>query len=118
MPLDGFTEWITPIDRFFVRCHTYTPKVNLSEWSLKIDGVVERPMTLTMADLKKLPRVELVGVLECAGNGRSFYEPHLPGAQWAFGVRRQWALGRSASSGRLAKSRYQEFRQGDSVRRR
>jgi sulfite oxidase len=85
MPLDGFTEWITPIDRFFVRSHTYAPKVNLSEWSLKIDGVVERPMTLTMKDLKKLPRVELVGVLECAGNGRKFYQPRLPGAQWAFG---------------------------------
>ncbi len=85
MPLDGFTEWITPIDRFFVRCHTYTPKVNLNEWSLKIDGVVERPMSLTMDDLKKLPRVELVGVLECAGNGRKFYSPHVPGAQWAFG---------------------------------
>jgi sulfite oxidase len=84
-PLDGFTEWITPIDRFFVRCHTYTPKVNLSDWSLKIDGVVEQHMTLTMDDLKKLPRVELVGVLECAGNGRKFYQPHLPGAQWAFG---------------------------------
>jgi DMSO/TMAO reductase YedYZ molybdopterin-dependent catalytic subunit len=86
MPRDGFTDWITPIDRFFVRCHTYTPQVNLSEWSLKVDGVVERPMTLTMADLKKLPRVELVGVLECAGNGRSFYEPHIPGAQWTFGA--------------------------------
>src|SRR5271154_7214914 len=35
MPLDGFTEWITPIDRFFVRCHTYTPSVNLTDWSLK-----------------------------------------------------------------------------------
>jgi DMSO/TMAO reductase YedYZ molybdopterin-dependent catalytic subunit len=86
MPRDGFTDWITPIDRFFVRCHTYTPKVNLSEWSLKVDGVVEQPMTLTMDDLKKLPRVELVGVLECAGNGRSFYEPHIPGAQWTFGA--------------------------------
>src|ERR1700685_143676 len=48
MPLDGFTDWITPIDRFFVRCHTYTPEVNLNEWSLKIDGVVEQPMTLTV----------------------------------------------------------------------
>ena len=85
MPLDGFTDWITPIDRFFVRCHTYTPKVKLSEWSLKVDGKVEHPTTLTMDDLKKLPRVELVGVLECAGNGRSFYEPHMAGAQWAFG---------------------------------
>jgi sulfite oxidase len=86
MPRDGFTDWITPIDRFFVRCHTYTPKVNLSEWSLKVDGVVDQPMTLTMDDLKKLPRVELVGVLECAGNGRSFYEPHVPGTQWTFGA--------------------------------
>jgi sulfite oxidase len=85
MPLDGFTDWITPIDRFFVRCHTYTPHVNLSEWSLKIDGKVDRPTTLTMDDLKKLPRVELVGVLECAGNGRRFYEPHVAGTQWAYG---------------------------------
>src|SRR5208337_4854329 len=85
MPLDGFTDWITPIDRFFVRCHTYTPQVDLSEWSLKIDGKVDHPTTLTMDDLKKLPRVELVGVLECAGNGRGFYEPRMAGAQWAFG---------------------------------
>ena len=28
---------------------------------------------------------DLVGVLECAGNGRRFYEPHMAGAQWAFG---------------------------------
>jgi DMSO/TMAO reductase YedYZ molybdopterin-dependent catalytic subunit len=85
MPLDGFTDWITPIDRFFVRCHTYTPQVNLSDWSLKIDGKVDRPMTLTMADLKQFPRVELVGVLECAGNGRSFYQPRVAGTQWAYG---------------------------------
>jgi sulfite oxidase len=85
MPLAGFTDWLTPIDRFFVRCHTYIPKVNLNEWNLKIDGVVEQPITLAMGDLKKFPRAELVGVLECAGNGRSFYRPRLPGAQWDFG---------------------------------
>jgi DMSO/TMAO reductase YedYZ molybdopterin-dependent catalytic subunit len=85
MPLDGFTDWITPIDRFFVRCHTYTPKVSLNEWNLKIDGKVDRPSTLTMDDLRKLPRVDLVGVLECAGNGRQFYEPRVAGTQWAYG---------------------------------
>lgn len=85
MPLNGFTDWITPIDRFFVRCHTYTPKVNSSEWSLKIDGKVDRPITLTMDDLKKLPRLEMVAVMECAGNGRRFYEPRVAGTQWAFG---------------------------------
>src|SRR5215470_13892116 len=86
MPLDGFTEWITPLDRFFVRCHTYTPQVSLAEWSLKIDGAVDHTLTLALDDLKKLPRVELVGVLECAGNGRSFYQPRMPGAQWKFGA--------------------------------
>jgi DMSO/TMAO reductase YedYZ molybdopterin-dependent catalytic subunit len=86
MPLDGFGDWITPIERFFVRSHTYTPKVNVSEWSLKIDGQVETPLTLTIEDLKKLPRVELVGVLECAGNGRSFYQPRVAGAQWTYGA--------------------------------
>jgi len=86
MPLDGFKDWITPIDRFFVRCHTYTPeRPNLSEWKLKVDGVVNQSLSLSMDDLKKLPRVELVSVLECAGNGRSFYQPRLPGAQWRFG---------------------------------
>lgn len=85
MPLDGFAEWITPVDRFFVRCHTYTPKVNLREWSLKIDGKVDRPVTLTLDALKNLPRVEMVAVLECAGNGRRFYEPRVAGTQWAFG---------------------------------
>lgn len=86
MPLEGFHEWITPVDRFFVRCHTFLPdRVNLSDWRLKLDGVVNQPLTLSMDDIKKLPRVELVGVLECAGNGRSFYQPRVPGTQWAFG---------------------------------
>src|SRR5271166_3419679 len=86
MPLEGFEEWITPIERFFVRCHTYTPRVNLSEWSLKIDGAVDHPVTLSMEELKQFPRVELVSVLECAGNGRGFYEPHVAGTQWTYGA--------------------------------
>jgi DMSO/TMAO reductase YedYZ molybdopterin-dependent catalytic subunit len=103
MPLDGFKEWITPADRFFVRCHTYFPeRVNLSDWRLKIDGVVNQPLTLTMDDLKKLPRVELVGVLECAGNGRSFYQPRVAGTQWAFG---------SVGNGRWAGVRFRDVLQ-------
>jgi len=100
MPLDGFKDWITPLDQFFVRCHTFTPeRPNLNEWRLKLDGVVNQPLTLTMGDLKKMPRVELVAVLECAGNGRSFYEPHVPGTQWAFG---------SVGNGRWAGVRFRD----------
>jgi DMSO/TMAO reductase YedYZ molybdopterin-dependent catalytic subunit len=70
-----------------VRCHTYVPeRVDLASWKLNVDGEVNQPLTLTMDDLKKLPRVEQVSVLECAGNGRSFYQPPVPGTQWAFGA--------------------------------
>jgi sulfite oxidase len=85
MPVEEFIDEITPVDRFFVRCHTYIPEVKENDWKLVIDGLVERPLTLTISDLKRFPRAELVSVLECAGNGRSFYSPTVAGAQWRFG---------------------------------
>jgi DMSO/TMAO reductase YedYZ molybdopterin-dependent catalytic subunit len=85
MTLEGFKDWITPDSHFYIRNHHYTPDVKLADWSLKIDGLVEKPLTLTMETLQKMPRVEQVAVVECAGNGRSFYEPHLPGMQWKYG---------------------------------
>jgi sulfite oxidase len=86
MPLDGFFPWITPVDKFFIRTHAYTPTIDLAEWKLQVDGQVGQPLTLTLDELKKMPRAELVSVLECAGNGRSFYQPRIPGAQWAYGA--------------------------------
>jgi len=86
MPFSGFSDYITPIEHFFVRTHVYVPKVNLDTWRLKVDGEVAMPLTLTMDDLRKLPAVELVSVVECAGNGRGFYEPPVPGMQWESGA--------------------------------
>lgn len=93
MGLDGFLEEITPIDRFFVRSHHYTPEVDLGQWKLGVEGEVENPLSLTMEELKKLARVELIAVCECAGNGRGFYEPSVPGLQWKHGGvgNGQWA---------------------------
>jgi DMSO/TMAO reductase YedYZ molybdopterin-dependent catalytic subunit len=85
MALSGFSDYITPIEHFFVRTHVYVPTVNASEWRLKVDGEVAAPLTLSMEELKKLPPVELVSVVECAGNGRGFYEPSVSGLQWANG---------------------------------
>src|SRR5713101_3659338 len=86
MPLSGFSDYITPIEHFFVRTHVYVPRVSLSDWRLKVDGEVTTPLTFTMEDLKMLPPVELVSVLECAGNGRRFYEPPVAGLQWGNGA--------------------------------
>src|SRR6185436_1799176 len=86
MPLSGFSDYITPIDRFFVRTHVYTPRLDVGQWRLRIDGNVTDALTLTMDDVRRMPSAELVSVLECAGNGRGFYEPSMPGMQWGHGA--------------------------------
>ena len=86
MPLSGFSDYITPIEHFFVRTHVYTPRIDVNGWRLTVDGDVATPLTLTMEDVRRLPAVELVSVVECAGNGRGFYEPSMPGLQWAQGA--------------------------------
>jgi DMSO/TMAO reductase YedYZ molybdopterin-dependent catalytic subunit len=86
MPLSGFADYITPIDRFFVRTHVAVPTVNLALWRLNVEGEVTAPLTLTMQDVKGLPSVELMAVAECAGNGRRFYDPPVPGVQWGNGA--------------------------------
>ncbi len=86
MPLSGFSDWLTPVERFFVRTHLYTPQVEAGKWEVKVSGLVNAPVTLDMARIERLPRVEVVSVLECAGNGRSFYQPGMPGMQWKYGA--------------------------------
>jgi DMSO/TMAO reductase YedYZ molybdopterin-dependent catalytic subunit len=86
MPLAGFLDYLTPIDRFFVRSHVYTPRIDVASWQLTVDGHVTGPVQLTMADLRRMPLVDIVSVLECAGNGRRFYEPSVAGLQWGHGA--------------------------------
>lgn len=82
---DGFTTWITPVERFFVRSHVYTPKVDVEHWQLRVEGEVATPLTLSLADLRQFPKAGLISVLECAGNGRGFFEPPVAGLQWKYG---------------------------------
>lgn len=56
------------------------------KWRLEIDGEVDRPLTLTLADLKKMPASEIRCVLQCAGNGRGLQTPTVPGVQWRYGA--------------------------------
>jgi DMSO/TMAO reductase YedYZ molybdopterin-dependent catalytic subunit len=85
-PLDVFDSWITPVERFFVRSHVAAPTVNGFSWRLRVEGEVATPLTFTLDDLRRFPRHELVAVLECAGNGRAFYEPPVAGLQWGHGA--------------------------------
>src|SRR5690349_1033386 len=86
MPNGGFEDFITPIARFFVRTHVTVPNINLAQWRLEVQGHVATPLTLTMSDLRQMPSYELISVLECAGNGRAFYDPPVAGLQWRNGA--------------------------------
>lgn len=80
------TSWITPNDLFYVRSHFYTPAIQESEWRLRIDGDVERPLSLTLNELRQMRTTTGVVTLECAGNGRAFFQPPVAGVQWRKGA--------------------------------
>jgi DMSO/TMAO reductase YedYZ molybdopterin-dependent catalytic subunit len=85
-PLELLTDYITPNDLFFIRSHWIPHTPDVKKWTLTVDGEVEHPLTLTIADLKKMPRAEATCVLQCSGNGRAFQQPVVPGVQWRYGA--------------------------------
>jgi sulfane dehydrogenase subunit SoxC len=85
------TGYLTPNDRFFIRSHAPTPRLDAASWRLRVDGPgVERPLELRYDDVLRLPAVTLTRALECAGNGRVFFaERHgreAPGTPWRLGA--------------------------------
>lgn len=88
-PVGLLNSYLTPKDLFYVRTHTYPALVEAKDaasWPLKIDGLVDRPMTITLDEIKKLPRASVTVTLECAGNGRAFFDPPVAGIQWEKGA--------------------------------
>ncbi|MDE0506389.1 MAG: molybdopterin-dependent oxidoreductase, partial [Candidatus Poribacteria bacterium] len=81
---------VTPIARHFVRNNGDIPerakRKDLNGWRLTVDGAVGRNLSLSMDDLLRLPQVSLRVVLECAGNGRSLFEPKVGGTPWNRGA--------------------------------
>lgn len=78
-------SWITPTDRFFTVYHYDLPQ-NLDEesWRLQIGGLVARPMTLTVAELKARARREVDFTIECSGdNGFNFFTSAVANGHWA-----------------------------------
>lgn len=59
---------LTPNADFYVTSYGSTPSVDINQWSLKIHGMVERPLTLSHADIRRLPPVTQTLTLECIGN--------------------------------------------------
>jgi DMSO/TMAO reductase YedYZ molybdopterin-dependent catalytic subunit/glyoxylase-like metal-dependent hydrolase (beta-lactamase superfamily II)/rhodanese-related sulfurtransferase len=77
---------VMPAARFYVRNHFATPSLDPATWRLEIGGLVEHPMRLGLRDLRSMPSQTLTATLECAGNGRSGFEPAIPGEPWQLGA--------------------------------
>src|ERR1700689_3353267 len=88
-PFTAFNEGaITANDAFFVRYHlaNIPLSVDLATYRLAVTGVVQTPLSLSLADLKALAEpVEVVAVNQCSGNSRGFFAPRVFGAQLANG---------------------------------
>ncbi len=60
----------TPPDQFFTTQHYGHPVVDPATFRLKISGLVERPKTFSLDELRKMRSTELVFGFECSGNRR------------------------------------------------
>jgi DMSO/TMAO reductase YedYZ molybdopterin-dependent catalytic subunit len=79
-------DFITPTDQHYVRSHFAVPSIDAATWTLQVKGAVGQPLTLTLDQLRALPKVSRVLTMECAGNGRQFLNPAVPGVQWERGA--------------------------------
>jgi DMSO/TMAO reductase YedYZ molybdopterin-dependent catalytic subunit len=73
----------------FVRWHLAGIPTSVDEatYRLRVGGHVDRPLELSLADLRaRFEPAWVVAVNQCAGNGRSFFAPRVPGVQWGRGA--------------------------------
>jgi DMSO/TMAO reductase YedYZ molybdopterin-dependent catalytic subunit len=88
-PLRFYLQDLTPNDAFYVRWHLgiLPVRVDTAEFRLTVAGHVQRPLSLSLDDLRRnYEAVSVVAVNQCSGNSRRFFEPRIPGAQWGNGA--------------------------------
>lgn len=89
----GISPFRTPNADFYrVDTALVVPRVSASDWSLRIDGEVDRPYTLTYEDLLRMPLVEADITLTCVSN--EVGGGYVGGARW-LGVRTRDLLERA-----------------------
>ncbi|SDS55337.1 molybdopterin-dependent oxidoreductase [Bradyrhizobium canariense] len=79
----------TPNDQFYVRWHwaVIPTDIDVGKFNLTVRGHVNQTLSLSLDDiLHGLPNVQLAAVNQCSGNSRGFFEPRVPGGQWANGA--------------------------------
>lgn len=68
VPVDRLAAPVTPSDDVYVIAHMGVARVDVKQWRLAVDGLVEHPFELDYDALTSLPMTEVTAVLECFGN--------------------------------------------------
>jgi sulfane dehydrogenase subunit SoxC len=77
-PLQALHGTITPSDLHFERHHAGIPAIDPSKHRLMVHGLVDRPLSFTMDDLRAFAPVTRPHFIECAGNGREAFRKPRP----------------------------------------
>jgi sulfite oxidase len=93
---DLVKSWVTPVETFFIRSHGNTPEIKADDYRLTVEGLVEKPLTLSLAELGQFEQHSATATLTCAGNRRLEHSRVKPvkGVQW-----REGAIGNANWSG-------------------
>jgi DMSO/TMAO reductase YedYZ molybdopterin-dependent catalytic subunit len=89
---DRMPGYLVPNDRFYIRSHAPTPRVDAAAWTLRIEGDgVRRPVAYSYDDLRdRFPLVSVIRTIECAGNRRVLlgeeFGHTFAGTQWGRGA--------------------------------
>jgi len=89
-PFEVFDKGVfTPNDQFYVRWHwaLIPTDIDVDKFKLTVRGHVNQSLSLSLNDiLHGLPAVQLSAVNQCSGNSRGFFQPRVPGGEWANGA--------------------------------
>ena len=72
----------TPKDQFFTTQHYGHPAIDPAAFRLKITGLVDRPKSLSLDEIKAMGRDELAAAFECSGNGRGRVQGFASNGRW------------------------------------
>lgn len=86
-PLELVDGLLTPNELFFIRSNgPISIDIAPDAWRLAVTGLVNQPLTLSLADLQAMPRRTITAFLECSGNSRGRFTQEVEGTKWGNGA--------------------------------
>ena len=82
MPLEALRYPVTPIGLHYLLTHYDIPLIDPATWRLRVGGLVDAALELSLGDLRAMPSTTRAVTMECAGNGRALLDPRPASQPW------------------------------------